>query len=143
MTTLHDVALMRLVAQRLAGPAADDVPAAARWMTAVQGQDLPGAVTSVALRTAGRRRGDVLAALDAGTVVRSWPMRGTLHLVAAEDLPWMLELLGPRGLAGLAGRRANLGLTDADAERARELAVAALSGGQRLTRAALLAGCRA
>ncbi|MDK3258214.1 winged helix DNA-binding domain-containing protein [Blastococcus capsensis] len=139
MTTLHDIALMRLVAHRLAGPAADDVPAAVRRMTAVQGQDFPGAVTSVALRTAGRRRADVLAALDSGAVVRSWPMRGTLHLLAAEDLPWMLELLGPRALAGLAGRRAHLGLTDADAERARELAVAALSGGRQLSRAALLA----
>lgn len=112
-------------------------------MTAVQGQDFPGAVTSVALRTAGRRREDVLAALDAGAVVRSWPMRGTLHLVAAEDLPWMLELLGPRALARLAGRRANLGLTEADAEGARELAVAALSGRQRLFRAALLAALTA
>ncbi|CCG02088.1 winged helix DNA-binding domain-containing protein [Blastococcus saxobsidens] len=139
MTTLRDIAPMRLVAQRLAGPAADDVPAAVRRMTALQGQDFPGAVTSVALRTAGRRREDVLAALDAGAVVRSWPMRGTLHLVAAEDLPWLLELLGPRAMAGLAGRRANLGLTEADAERARELAVAALSGGRRLARAELLA----
>jgi hypothetical protein len=138
VTTPHDLALMRLVAQRLAGPPAEDAPAAVRWLTALQGQDFPGAVTSVALRTRSRQREDVLAALDGGTVVRSWPMRGTLHLVAAEDLHWMLELLGPRALAGLAGRRAHLGLTDGDAERARALAVAALSGGRRSSRAALL-----
>lgn len=138
MTTLHDVALMRLVAQRLAGPPAADAAEAVRRLGAAQGQDFPGAVASVALRTPGRRRAEVLAALDDGSVVRSWPMRGTLHLVAAEDLPWLLELLGPRALAGLAGRRASLGLTEADAERARDLAVAALSGGRRLGRAALL-----
>ncbi|MCF6506947.1 winged helix DNA-binding domain-containing protein [Blastococcus sp. MG754426] len=139
MTTLHDVALLRLVAQRLAGPPATDAAAAVHRLLAVQGQDFPGAVTSVALRTRARDRAAVLHALDTGAVVRSWPMRGTLHLVPAGDLPWMLELLGPRALAGLAGRRAALRLTDADAERARELAVAALSGGRRLTRRALLA----
>ena len=47
----------------------------------------PGALTSVALRTPGGGRSDVEAALDAGDVVRSWPMRGTLHLVVAEDEP--------------------------------------------------------
>jgi hypothetical protein len=109
-----------------------------RRLTAVQGQDFPGAVTSIALRTADRRRKDVEAALDEGEIVRSWPMRGTLHVLAAEDLHWMLELLGPRAMAGLAGRRERLGLTEADAERARELVGAALAGGRRLRRADLL-----
>ncbi|WP_347059764.1 winged helix DNA-binding domain-containing protein [Blastococcus sp. HT6-30] len=139
MTTLHDVALMRLVAQRLAGPPAPDAAAAVSRLTALQGQDLPGAIAAVALRTAARDRGAVLRALDEGTIVRSWPMRGTLHLLPAEDLPWMLDLLGPRAVAGLAGRRTALGLTGADAERARELTAAALSGGGRLSRGALLA----
>ena len=138
MTSLHDIGLMRLVAHGLAGEPAPDAASAVRRLVAVQGQDFPGAVTSVALRTAGRRRDDVLRALDEGAVVRSWPMRGTLHLVPAEDLPWMLELLGPRALAGLAKRREVLGLTEAEAERARELVLLALSGGRRLSRAALL-----
>lgn len=138
MTTPHDVALLRLVAQRIAGPPEATPAAAVRRLTAVQGQDYPGALMSVALRTAGRRRADVAAALDAGDVVRSWPLRGTLHLVAAEDVHWLLELLGPRVVAGAAGRRARLGLTEGDAERARELAVSALAGGGRLDRQALL-----
>jgi hypothetical protein len=139
MTTLHDIALMRLVAQRIAGPGEPTPAEVVRRLGAVQAQDFPGAVTSVALRTVDRRRKDVEAALDDGEIVRSWPMRGTLHLLAAEDLPWMLDVLGPRALAGLAQRRANLELTEADTERARELAVAALSGGGRLRRADLLA----
>jgi hypothetical protein len=94
MTTLHEVALLRLVAQRIAWPAATAADAV-RSLTAVQAQDYPGALTSVALRTAGRRS-DVTAAIDSGALVRSWPMRGTLHFVAAEDLPWLLELLAPR-----------------------------------------------
>jgi hypothetical protein len=138
MTTLHEVALLRLAAQRIAGARPATAVEAVRRLTAVQGQDFPGALTSVALRTAGRERKGVEAALDDGEVVRSWPMRGTLHLVPAEDLHWLLELLGPRVVAGAATRRANLGLTEADTERAREVAVTALSGGGRMRRETLL-----
>jgi hypothetical protein len=138
MTTLSEVALLRLAAQQLAGPRATTPADAVRRLTAVQGQDYPGAITSIALRTAERRRKDVEAAFDDGEVVRSWPMRGTLHVLAADDLHWMLELLGTRALAGLAGRRERLALTEADAERARELVVAALAGGGRMRRADLL-----
>lgn len=142
-TTPSEVGLLRLVAQRLAGARADSPVEAVRRLLAVQGQDLPGALTSVALRTTGRSRADVVAALDRGEIVRSWPMRGTLHLTAAEDLPWMLDLLAERALAGAAKRRAALGLTDADVGRANEAVVAALSGGRRLSRAELLAAIEA
>ena len=143
MDTEHEIGLLRLVAQGLAGPRAEGAADAVRRLTAAQGQDYPGAVTSVALRTSGRSRAGVLAALDRGELVRSWPMRGTLHLTAAEDLPWLLDLLGERALAGLAKRRAHLELTDADVARACDAVVAALSGGRRLTRAELLAAIEA
>ncbi|SHF86199.1 winged helix DNA-binding domain-containing protein [Geodermatophilus nigrescens] len=135
----REVALLRLVAQRVAGPPFPDAAAAVRGLLALQGQELPGALTSVALRTADRSRAGVEAALADGAVVRSWPMRSTLHLTPAEDLPWMLDLLGPRVLAGAARRREVVGLTLDDLERARGVAVAALSGGRRLGRKELLA----
>ncbi len=139
MTTLHEVALLRLVAQRIAGQGTATAADAVRRLTAVQAQDLPGALMSVALRTADGTRGDVESALNAGDVVRTWPMRGTLHLVAAEDLPWLIDLLAPRVLAGSPARRAQLGITDAAIEQARALAVRALSGGRQLRRAEILA----
>ncbi|WP_336028956.1 winged helix DNA-binding domain-containing protein [Geodermatophilus sp. FMUSA9-8] len=135
----REVALLRLVAQRVTGPPFPDAAAAVRGLLALQGQELPGALTSVALRTADRSRAGVEAALAGGAVVRSWPMRSTLHLTPAEDLPWMLDLLGPRVLAGAARRREVVGLTLDDLERARGVAVAALSGGRRLGRRELLA----
>jgi hypothetical protein len=137
--SLHEVALLRLAAQRIAGPGFTTPAEAVRWMTAVQAQDYPGALVSVGLRTASRSRRDVEAALDAGEVIRSWPMRGTLHLVAAEDLGWMLALMAPRVVAGAATRRAQLDIDATVIERARDLAVGALSGGRRLSRHELLA----
>ncbi|MCZ2815184.1 winged helix DNA-binding domain-containing protein [Modestobacter sp. VKM Ac-2984] len=138
-----ELAQLRMAAQRLIGARCATPAEAVRWSTAVQGQDLPGALTSVALRTVGGTRAAVDTALDAGEVVRSWPMRGTLHLTAAEDLPWMLELLGPRALAGVEKRRAVVGITEPELERARELVVTALTGGGRLSRPDLLAAIAA
>ncbi|HEY6423297.1 MAG TPA: winged helix DNA-binding domain-containing protein [Pseudonocardiaceae bacterium] len=139
MTTPHDIALLRLAAQRIAGPGFGTATEAVRWLTAVQAQDYSGAVTSIALRTEPATRGSVEAALNSGEVVRSWPMRGTLHFVLAEDLPWMLDLTTTRLIAGAASRRAGLGLDLPTLEHARQLATDALAGGRQLRRVALLA----
>jgi hypothetical protein len=131
--------LLRLVAQRIAGPGFADAADAVRWMTATQGQDYAGAVLSVALRTAARDRQAVYAALDSGAVVRSWTMRGTLHFVAAEDLSWMVGLTSERLIARAAKLRAHLKIDAPTVERARDVAVENLSGNKRLSRPELLA----
>jgi len=139
MTTLHDIALLRLVAQRIAGPGLSTPADVVRWLTGIQAQDARGALTSVALRTAEGTRQAVEAALNAGEVVKSWPMRGTLDLVAAEDLPWILRVCAQRVVAGAVARHAQLDLDPPTLERARSLAVDALSGGKQLRRDDLLA----
>jgi len=143
MTTRPDldprrrIARLRLAAQRLTGARADSPAESVRHMLAMQAQDYPGVKWAVGLRT-GATEAEVEAACDAGQIVRSWPMRGTLHLVAAEDLPWMLDLTADRSTASAAQRRAILGITLEEIERARELAVDALPERSTLTRAALL-----
>jgi hypothetical protein len=112
-------------------------------MLAIQGQDLPGARWSIGLRGPGLTDQDVGAAFDAGEIVRSWPMRGTLHVTAAEDMGWMLELMASRVIRSTASRRAELGITAPDLERARDAAVAALEGGRALTREGLLSAIAA
>lgn len=61
---------------------------------------------------------EVEAALNAGEIVRSWPMRGTLHLVAAEDLRWMLALNGEPTLRSVRRRHEELGITSREVDRA-------------------------
>ena len=61
-------------------------------------------------------------------------MRGTLHIVAAEDLGWMLNLARERQVRGSATRRNGLELSDRDLEIAREAAIVALTGRLCLTR---------
>ncbi|WP_432492444.1 winged helix DNA-binding domain-containing protein [Kineococcus auxinigenes] len=137
----REVGLWRLVAQRVVPP----LPGAAGvvgHLACVQAQDLRAATTAVALRTAPGGPG-LAAALDAGEVVRSWPLRGTLHLLPAVDLPWVLALCAPRVLRSTATRRAGLGITDEDAAAARRAAESVLGGGRGATRAELLAALEA
>ena len=130
---------LRLAAQRIAAPSAQSPVEAVRHSLAMQAQDFPGAKWSVGLRTPGSVDADVETALADRTIVRSWPMRGTLHLVAAEDLGWMLGITTPRLIRGAALRRKQLGLEDADIERARAVALDRLAGGGILQRRDLLA----
>lgn len=139
MTAAPELGLLRLVAQRLAGPRLGDAVEVVRHLGAVQAQDLPGALTSVALRFTDGSRAGVEAALASGQVVRSWPMRGTLHLVPAEDLGWVLSLTAARMLSGADKRRTDLGITEAVIGRAADIALAALAGGTQLPRKELFA----
>lgn len=138
MTSLREVALLRLAAQRLVGDPHAAPADAVRWATCTQAQDLPGALVSVALRTVPRTVTAVDAALDAGEVVRSWPMRGTLHLVAPEDLRWLLAIGPARVATAAAKRRTDLGIDDPTLDTCRGATVSALEGGGRIARDALM-----
>jgi len=110
-----------------------------RWFGAMQAQDAASAMWSLGARLPALTAADVQAALERREALRTWPMRGTVHLVPPRDARWMLEFLGARTLAGAAARRARLGLTDEVAARAVDVLAGALAGGQRLTRAQCLA----
>lgn len=137
------IAALRLTAQRLGNTRSTSPADAVRWMLAVQAQELTGAKWSLGLRTDGGTEAAVDAALDAGEVVRSWPLRGTLHLVAAEDIVWLLSITGSRQIDGAASRRRALEITDSDIGRAEEAVRDALAGRRTLPRDELLARIRA
>src|SRR5581483_8651081 len=89
---------LRLRAQGLAPEAgrAGGAAATLRAVGAVQAQDLPAAGLSLRARADGLAGADVeRARLADRSIVHTWAMRGTLHLVPAEDLGWLLGLLGP------------------------------------------------
>ncbi len=109
-----------------------------RSLLAVQAQDHPGALWAVGLRS-GATAAEVEAAHSSGAIVRSWPMRGTLHLVAAEDLTWMLSLTSECTVRKAAGGHRQLGLDEASFATAAAVAHYLLGGGRRADRSELLA----
>lgn len=103
-------------------------------MGAMQAQDYNGALWAIALRTQNLTLADVEQAILDRSIVRTWPMRGTLHFVAAEDVRWMCQLLTPRIISSSAGRRRELELDEATLIKAKDILIAALSGGKYLSR---------
>ena len=83
----------RLAAQRLtAATAAAGAAEAARAVVGVQAQDVRAAGLALSSRVPGLRRADV----DRSGLVRTWTVRGTVHLIDAGDLPWLDAVIGPR-----------------------------------------------
>ena len=131
-----NVVRFRLHAQRISATTHTRPSEVVAWLGALQAQDYLGALWGVGLRLAGARESDIEAALAEGSIVRTWPLRGTLHFVAAADARWMIDLLGPRVVARAAGRLRALDIDDATLSRARRALERSLAGGTRLTRAA-------
>ncbi|GAA3742193.1 winged helix DNA-binding domain-containing protein [Leifsonia bigeumensis] len=136
-STDRRIVRMRLAAQRISASDLATPASVVRWMTAMQAQDFAGATWSIGLRLPGSTVADVDAAILDRSIVRSWPMRGTLHFVAAEDLRWMLSLTSERLVKGALARRAALGLDERLLEGARDASIAALEGGRILARDAM------
>ncbi|NUS74521.1 MAG: winged helix DNA-binding domain-containing protein, partial [Corynebacteriales bacterium] len=108
-----------------------------RWLGAVQALDFGQALWAVGSRMSAGTMELVEKAIADGEILRSWPMRGTIHFLPREDARWMVRLLAPRILTKMGRRQRELGLTPDILERAMTLFRESLTG-TRLTRAALL-----
>jgi hypothetical protein len=132
----------QLIERSGAGAALDatlDPPGVVRHLCAIQAQDYAGALWSVGLRTGPPcTAADIELAIANRQIVRTWPMRGTLHFVAPEDVRWMLALLSPRVIARAGTRREQLGITAETVARAKSLFTDALAGGHSLTRGEMM-----
>ncbi|HLK39619.1 MAG TPA: winged helix DNA-binding domain-containing protein [Polyangiaceae bacterium] len=132
-----DIARHRVRAQLLARTTTLARPAeVVGHLGAVQAQDYAGALWAIGVRLAGARATDVERAIEERTLVRTWPMRGTLHFVASADARWMVDLLAPRAAAGAASRLRSMGIDERVVSRARRTLEKQLEGGRRLTRPA-------
>ncbi len=113
--------LARVRALRIAATTFTRPADAVAWLGAVQAQDYLGALWAVGLRLTRATELDVEQALADGSIVRTWPMRGTLHFVAAADARWLTELLAPRAVAAGASRLRELGIDVSVLKRARKV----------------------
>lgn len=112
---------------------------------AMQAQDYLGALWAVGVRMQGEAtEGEIERAIAERRIVRCWPMRGTLHFVAAEDVRWMLGLLAPRVLRRHGTRlERDFGLDTRTLRRCRTVAERMLRGGNASTRPELYAAFEA
>jgi hypothetical protein len=94
--TLKDVAYYRLQLQEIAKPQFNKPEDVVRWLGVMQAQDYLAALWAVGVRSKNINELQIEKALAEKKIVRTWPLRGTLHFIAAEDVHWMLEHFAPR-----------------------------------------------
>ena len=125
-----NVGVARLANQLVSRQRFTDPADVVRWLGAVQAQDYLGGLWAIGLRTKAATEATVEAAVARREIVRTWPMRGTLHFVAAADARWMTQLLTPRVIASAGSRHRQLGLDAATFMKSARLAEQTLQGGR-------------
>ncbi len=125
--TPNRIRALRMANQLLLSPAGS-VLGAAGHMLAIQSQDLAAGRYALAHRAnPGTTRSEIDALFSSGQLVRSWTMRGTLHLCLPADVRWLVRLARERTLAAMAQRLHELQITAADIDTAGELIISHLT----------------
>ena len=136
--TDRQLGLQRLSIQRIIGEKFTQPDAVVRWMGAIQAQEYHQAVWAIGLRMQSARLANIEQSIAEGKIIRTWPMRGTIHFIPAPDAGWMLRLSAERMLAKDRRRQEQLGLDGAVLERSLKIWGDALQGGRRFTRQEML-----
>ena len=131
---VRDISTLRLANQQIVSSSSSEPANVVARLLAMQAQDYRGALWSIGLRLPDSSVQQVEQAIAERTIVRTWPMRRTLHFVAAGDARWMLRLLTPRAIKGMTGRLAQLEIDDVVLARSRKTLEKALGTRPLLTR---------
>ncbi len=105
------IARARLQSQQIASTRITSIGRLVGWMGAMQAQDFPSVKWAVGVRLPHCTDQDVEQALSKGEIVRTHLLRPTWHLVARDDVRWMLDLTAPRLKSSLRSRHRELELT--------------------------------
>jgi hypothetical protein len=103
-------------------------------MGGIQAQDYLGALWAIGLRLPKATEPEIERAAADRLIVRTWPMRGTLHWVAAADVRWMLKLLTPRVIASATTRFLKYEIDTDTLRRCEKALVRSMQKGAQLTR---------
>ena len=133
-----DIGHWRLTNQMISAATCGRPEEVVATLGAMQAQDFAGALWSIGLRLPTATEADVEQAIAGRKIVRSWPMRGTLHFVAAADVHWMLDLLTPRIIRSAKTRAEALELDAKIFARCEKLFLRELTGNRQLTREAMM-----
>lgn len=123
----QDVRRLRLanlhLSPRCAGSARDVVA----HLGALQAQEFWSGVWSIGARSSAVDVESVYDAIGDGSIVRTWPLRNTVHFIPTDAARWMLSVARTFAFKGVERRREHLGLTEQAALDACELLAGALS----------------
>jgi hypothetical protein len=135
--TTAEILRQRLYRQQLIDHNLQTPEDVVRWLGAVQAQDYNNALWGVGQRLTNSSEEAVEQAIERKAIVRTWPLRGTLHFAPAEDVRWMLKYLAPRVIQRMASITRKAGLDAATFKKSAKVFERVLRDGQQLTRTEL------
>jgi hypothetical protein len=125
---------LRLNSQMLLPESAWSVQEVVSRMGAMQAQDYTSMKWAIGCRAQGSTENEVEAALDNGNLLRTHVLRPTWHVVAANDIRWMVELTAPRIRNRMKPRDRQLGLTPEIIKKSKSILVKAMEFGNHKTK---------
>jgi hypothetical protein len=131
---MMEIGEIRVWSHQLRNPVLNAPEKLVAWMGAIQAQDCGMSKWAVGVRLKSATAGDVDAALNRGDILRTHVMRPTWHLVAAEDIRWMLPLSKERIKSAYASGDRNLEITEEVYSKSNRLIAKMLEGNRHLTR---------
>ena len=116
--SIGDIRTLRLNSLLLADHDYTTAEQVVSWFAAMQAQDLASVKWSLESGYRNLPRPISMRLFERGDILRTWPMRGTIHLIPSRDARWMLEATGTRQLKGVEAVGLPPGLDRATVERA-------------------------
>ena len=135
---LSHISHVRLANQQISSACFKTAREVVGWMGAMQAQDFSMAKWAVGLRLPGATINAIDDAFNQGEILRTHLLRPMWHLVASDDIRWMLHLTAPRIKTSLRSRHRELELTETIIIRSQSVIEKVLNVGGYLTREELV-----
>ncbi|MGE5406221.1 MAG: winged helix DNA-binding domain-containing protein [Methanosarcina sp.] len=132
--TFAEISGLRLDSQNVASSRFSSPAEIAAWMGAIQAQDFAMSKWAIGIRLPGSTEKTINDAFNDGSILRTHVLRPTWHIVAADNIRWMLELTAPGIKASMRSRNIRLELDEAELIKYFDIITKALGRGPHLTR---------
>jgi len=129
-----DISTLRLQNQQIVATNFKSVKELVGWMGAMQAQDYNQAKWAIGSRLPHLTDKQIESAFNDGEIIRTHLMRPTWHFVSADDIYWLLELTAKHIKSTTKSRHRDLGLTESELQKSKEVFIKSLEGNRSLTR---------
>jgi len=133
-----DIAKIRLFNQQITATKFTAPEEIVKWFGAMQAQDYPAAKWAIGVRIPDTAEERIEQAIADGKILRTHLMRPTWHFVAGCDIRWLITLSAPQLRSTSAATFRQFGLDAEICNRANDLIIKTLEGGNHLTRAEIM-----
>lgn len=131
--TLHEISNHRLISQKLDKTSRNSPVEIVKHLGAMQAQDYAMAKWAIGSRCDATEK-EIEEAINSGKIIRTHILRPTWHLVAAEDIYWMLDVSGPQVKRIILAETKKYGCDEKEFDKINSAIEKILTGNNHLTR---------